>query len=118
MNPAGRKMNKFCTRIENIIPALQEELLFVVSEDHKNSTFVISQPVYLTGEYMCEKRLIYIAGDGLGYGLRLGFLSYTEMGSRDPSPSLCNVNMLCIVQCSHQVWNSSLSVYPSHSPAM
>ena len=56
MNPAGRKTNKFYPGIENVIPALQEELLFVVSEDHKNSTFVISQPVYLTGEYMCEKR--------------------------------------------------------------
>ena len=32
------------------------------------------------------------------------FLSYAEMGSRDPSPSLCNVNMFCIKQCSHEVW--------------
>ena len=36
--------------------------------------------------------LIYIAEDGLGYGLGIGFLSYTEMGNKDPSPSLCNVN--------------------------
>ena len=50
--------------------------------------------------------LIYIAGDGLG----LGFLSYAEIGSRDLSPSLCNVNMFCIVQCS-----SSKSVPESDS---
>ena len=37
-------------------------------------------------------RLIHTAGDELGY--RLEFLSYTEVGSRDPSPSLYNVNML------------------------
>ena len=87
----------------------------------------MSQPVDLTGEYMCKKKsvqwnlwLIYIAGDGLGYGcgLRFGFLSYIEIGSRDPSPSLCTVNMLCIVQYSHRVWNPSLSVYRSPSPAM
>ena len=45
--------------------------------------------------------LIHTAGEGLRYWLGLGLLSYTELGSRDPSPSLCNVNMLCIVQCSH-----------------
>ena len=56
MNPSGRKMKKFYPGIENVIPALQEELLFVVSEDHKNSALVISQPVDLTGEYMCKKR--------------------------------------------------------------
>ena len=32
--------------------------------------------------------LVYIAGGGLWYGL--GFMSYTEIGSRDPSPSLFN----------------------------
>ena len=56
MNPAGRIMNKFYPGIKNVISALQEELLFVVSEDHKNSALVISQPVYLTGEYMCGRR--------------------------------------------------------------
>ena len=40
--------------------------------------------------------LIYIAG----YRLGLGILSYTEIGSRDPSPSLCKVNKFCIVQFS------------------
>ena len=33
---------------------------------------------------------IYIAGDRLGNLLELGFLSYTKIGSRDPSPSPCN----------------------------
>ena len=27
-----------------------------------------------------------------------GFLSYTDIGNRDPSPSLCNAKMFCIVQ--------------------
>ena len=62
--------------------------------------------------------LIYIADYGLWYGLGLGFLSFTEIGSRDLSPSLWNVNMFCIVQCSHQVWNMSPSPYPSLSPEM
>ena len=35
------------------------------------------------------------------------------MGSRDPSPSLCNVNMFYIIQCTCRVWNSKLSPYPS-----
>ena len=39
-----------------------------------------------------------------------GFLSLTEIGSRDPSLSLCNVNIFCTVQYRHQVWNPSL--YP------
>ena len=39
----------------------------------------------------------------LGYGL--GFLSCTETGSRDPSLSLYSVNMFCIIQSCHQVWN-------------
>ena len=60
--------------------------------------------------------LIYTAGYGLGYRLILGFLFYTEVGSRDPSLSLCNVNLFCIVQCSHQVWNPNL--YPSSSLSM
>ena len=30
--------------------------------------------------------LIYIGGGGFGYGLGLGFLSSTEIGSRDQSP--------------------------------
>ena len=38
--------------------------------------------------------LIYIAGDGLRHELRFGFLSYTEIGSRDHS--------LCNVKCSAQ----------------
>ena len=53
----------------------------------------------------------YIAGYGLGYGPGLGFLSCTEVGSRDLSPSLCNVNMFCIVQCKYWVWNRSPSPY-------
>ena len=48
-------MNKFYPGIENVIPTIQEELLFVVSVDHENNALVISQPVYLTGEYMCKK---------------------------------------------------------------
>ena len=31
------------------------------------------------------------------------FLSCTEIGSRDLSRSLCNVNMFCIAQCSHEL---------------
>ena len=42
--------------------------------------------------------LIYISGDGLRYGIELGFLSCTEIGNRDPSQSLCNMNMFCGVQ--------------------
>ena len=58
--------------------------------------------------------LIYIARDGL----RFGFLS--EIGRRDPSPSLCNANMFCIVQCSLRVSNPSPnpSPYPSLSLSM
>ena len=37
---------------------------------------------------------------------------------RDPSPSLCNVNMFGIVQCSHRVWNPNPRPYPSPSPSM
>ena len=62
--------------------------------------------------------LIYIAGDGLRYGYGLQFLFYTEVGSRDPSPSLCNANMSCTVQCTHQVWNPDPSLYPNPSPTM
>ena len=47
-----------------------------------------------------------------------GLLSKTEIESRDLSLSLCNVNMFCIVQCSHQVWNSNPSPYTSPFPAM
>ena len=56
--------------------------------------------------------------DGLGQKTQTQFLSFTEIGSRDPSPSLCNVNMFCIIQCSHLVRNPNLSLYPSPSPAM
>ena len=59
--------------------------------------------------------LIYIAGDGLRYRLGLRFLSCTEIGSRDSSSSLCNVNTFCIVQCSHQVWNLDPSLPESVS---
>ena len=62
--------------------------------------------------------IIYIAEEGLGYRYGLGFLSYPELGSRDLSPSLCNVNVFCIVQCSYRVWNPNPSLYPSPSPAM
>ena len=31
---------------------------------------------------------------------------YAEIGSRNPSLSLCNVNMFCIVQCSYRVLES------------
>ena len=55
--------------------------------------------------------LFYIAGDRIGYRLRLRIIVLqTQIGSRDLSPSLCNVNMFCIVQCSHPVWNLSLSL--------
>ena len=40
------------------------------------------------------KLLIYIVGDGLG----LGVLYNTEIVTRDPSLSLCNVNICSIVQ--------------------
>ena len=57
--------------------------------------------------------LINIAGDRLGYRLRLRFMSFTEKGSRDPSPSPCNLKF-CIIQCSHRAWNlKSVSVSES-----
>ena len=65
-----------------------------------------------------ELCFIYIAGDGLWDGLRAGFLSFTEIESRGLSPSLCNVNMFCIVQCSHRAWNPNPSLYLSPSPSM
>ena len=40
--------------------------------------------------------------------------SRTVVRRRDLSPSLCNVNMFCIVQCSHWVWKPS----PGPSPLM
>ena len=46
-----------------------------------------------------------------------GFLSCIEIGSRDPSPSPCIVNMFCIVQCS-RVLDSNLSLYSNPSPSM
>ena len=66
-------------------------------------------------------KAIYIAGDRLRYRLGLRFLSNSEIKSRDPSLSLCNVKSserFCIVQSSHQVWNPNLTGYPSPSPAM
>ena len=56
--------------------------------------------------------LVSVAGDGLGYRLLLGLPPRAEIGSRDPSLSLCNVNMFCLKQCSHEVW------IPDPSPAM
>ena len=38
---------------------------------------------------------------------------WTEIGSRDLSPSLCNVNMLCIIQCSSLLDLESNSIPPS-----
>ena len=40
----------------------------------------------------------------------------TEIGSRDLSPSLYNVNIFCIVECTLWVWNPS--TYTSPSPSM
>ena len=48
-----------------------------------------------------------------GLGFRLGFLSYAEIGSRDPSPSLCSGNMLYIILCSRRVWNPNLNSSPA-----
>ena len=45
--------------------------------------------------------LIYIAGDELGYGLGLEFLSCTEIESMDPNQESVQCEMFCIVQCSH-----------------
>ena len=45
------------------------------------------------------KWLIYTAGGGLGCGFAVRFLSYTEIGSRDPSPSLYNGNSFWIRVC-------------------
>ena len=50
---------------------------------------------------------------GYAYSLRLGFLSYAKIGSKDLSPNPCNVNMFYVAQCSHQVWNLSLYLNPS-----
>ena len=38
--------------------------------------------------------------------------------NRDLSLGTCNVDMFCIVQCSHWVWNQSPSLNPCPSPAM
>ena len=46
----------------------------------------------------------------------LGILYCAEIGSRNPSPSLCNVNIFCKAQCNHLVW--SPSPHPSLCPAM
>ena len=54
------------------------------------------------GQYLVN----YITGHGHAHGLRLGFLSYTEIDGGDPSPSLCNVNMY-VVQCSRRARNPS-----------
>ena len=62
--------------------------------------------------------LIYIAGDGLGYRPGRGIPSCTEIGSRDPNPSLGNVNMPCIIQCTLWVWNPNPSLYRSSSLSM
>ena len=57
-----------------------------------------------------ELCFIYIAGRRLWDELGPGFLSFIEIRSRDVSPSLCNVNIFCLVQCSHWAWNSNLSL--------
>ena len=36
----------------------------------------------------------------------------------DLNPSLCDVNMFCLVQCSHQVWNLNMSRYLNPCPTM
>ena len=54
-------------------------------------------------------RLIYISGDGLGYGLRFGFLFCTEIGSRNEFESV-QCEMFCRVQCRHWVRNPSSSM--------
>ena len=43
---------------------------------------------------------------------------YGGIGSMDPNPHLCNVNMFCIVQCSYWVLNLNLSPHPSLSPSI
>ena len=40
---------------------------------------------------------------------RLWYLSCTKIGRKDLSPSLCNVNMFCTVQCRNRVWNPNPS---------
>ena len=52
--------------------------------------------------------------DGFEYDLGLGLLYYAEIESRDPS----DVNMFCMVQCSHLVLNPNLNPYPYPSPVM
>ena len=52
-----------------------------------------------------EHSIKHITGLGYGYGLRLGFLFYSEIRNRDQSLNLCNVNMFCIAQCSSRPWN-------------
>ena len=75
-------------------------------------------PLQWTVRILLECILVYVYGDWPGYALGLGLLSYTDIGSRNPSPSLYNVNMFCMVQCSHWVWNPNLSSYPSQFPSM
>ena len=57
------------------------------------NTSVQFHTIHLTSRSQCRTRslFIYIVEDGLQYRLRLGCLSYAEIGSRDLSPSLSNV---------------------------
>ena len=74
---------------------IKKEMHFCIPPSHLSGSF-IHYPFWP----------IYTTGDGLGYGFRLRFLSCTEIGSRDPSLSLCDVK--CSAQ--HNVPNQAESV--------
>ena len=70
------------------------EILLLVGVGQCEHVFTVSYKPF-TSLSRCRTRsrlwLIYIGGDGLQCRLSLGFLSYAEIGSRDLSPSLSNV---------------------------
>ena len=53
-------------------------------------------------------------GDGIG----LGFLSCTEIKSKNPSLMSMQYEMFSMVQCSHLIRNRNPSRYPYPSPEM
>ena len=83
---------------------------------------VLSRGGYLWYQVPSEGGYVW-GGVNIGPGIRSAsrryasywntfLLSCAEIGSMDPNSGLCNVNMFCIVLCSHRVWN----LFPS--PAM
>ena len=78
------------TRVLYLLISVQLTLTCLFTKVQKQ---VVSAAVWLTltgSQYLIWRAfwLVYIARDGLRYGLGFGFLSYAEIGSRDLSLSL------------------------------